>query len=82
MSDVTLVLQWPVPSPCGNEANERRRVHADLADMDALDLEAEGHRARLALCFGQFANPWQRAWTRERLQACQDEARRRKAVRQ
>jgi len=81
MSDVVLRLAFSVPEACGNEGNERRRTHADLAGMGALELEAEGHRARLALCFGVFANDWQREWTRERLTACRDEARRRKAVR-
>jgi len=75
---VELRLTFEVPAVCGSEANERRRMHADLAGMSAWELEAEGHRARLALCFGRFANPWQREWTRERLAACQDETRKRK----
>jgi hypothetical protein len=81
MSDVPLFLSFSVPEPCGDEVNERRRAHADLAAMPAWELEAEGHRARLALCFGAFRNMFERAWTRERLEACQAEARRRKAVR-
>jgi len=81
MSDVVLRLAFSVPEACGNEGNERRRTHADLADMDALELEAEGHRARLALCFGTFRNVFEREWTRERLDACREEVRRRKAAR-
>jgi len=81
MKEIPLSLTWTIPDACGDERNERRRTHADLGDMHALELEAEGHRARLALCFGAFGNVWQREWTRERLAACQDEARRRKGVR-
>lgn len=82
MRDVPMTLTFSVPEPCGDEANELRRMHADLADMPAWELEAEGYRARMAVCFGAFhGNMWAREWTRERLEACQAEARRRKAVR-
>ncbi len=81
MSDVPLSLSFSVPEACGDEANELRRTHADLGDMPAWELENEGYRARMALCFGAFRNQWAREWTRERLAQCQAEARRRKAVR-
>ncbi len=80
MSDVPLTLTFSVPQACGDEHNERRRMHMDLGDMPAVELEMEGHRARFALCFGAFQNGFERDWTRERLEACQAEARRRKAV--
>ena len=70
---VELRLTFEVPSACGDEANERRRAHGDLVAMPAWELEAEGHPARLALCFGRFSNVWQREWTSERLVACRDE---------
>ncbi len=78
---VELRLTFEVPAACGDEANERRRAHGDLAAMPAWELEAEGHRARMALCFGRFANPWQREWTAERLAACQEETVKRRSGR-
>ncbi len=70
---VQLCLVYELPLPCGDEANERRRTHADLAGMSDWEVEAEADRARLALCFGSFANIWQREWTARRLGACQEE---------
>lgn len=75
---VELRLTWSIPSPCGCERNEMRRLHQDLLDMNTTEVETEGYRARLALAFGQFANPWQKAWTRERVLACARELRRRR----
>ncbi|NLD72749.1 MAG: hypothetical protein GX649_08545 [Chloroflexi bacterium] len=78
---VTLALEFRIPNFAGDEANERRRTHLDLAGLSDADLEAEGHRARLALCFGRFENIWQREWTEERLEACKQEFRLRRVPR-
>src|SRR5690554_2675328 len=43
---VTLALEFRIPNFAGDEANERRRTHLDLAGLSDADLEAEGHRAR------------------------------------
>ncbi len=72
---VRLWLVYETPVACGDERNERRRTHLDLAEMETAELETEGHRARLALCFGIFETAWQREWTEERVAACQRELR-------
>jgi hypothetical protein len=71
---VELDLAYRLPVLCGDERNERRLHHTDLAGLGDAELQSELLRVSMVLAFGKLgAHPWAREWLVARVQAADAE---------
>lgn len=71
---IELDLTYRLPVLCGDERNERRLHHTDLAYLGDAELQAELLRVSMVLAFGKLgAHPWGYEWLTARVEAAKAE---------